>query len=925
MDIGKDARRAKRHPGSKVMPRENFPLYAFNRGLISPLALSRVDLKRTALSAETMTNWMPRTLGSMMLRPGLEYIDGTLNDAAAVHIPFVFSIDDTAIIELTDEVMRVRVDEEVISRVSVSTAITNGTFDSNVTGWTDADESGATSQWATGGYLSLTGTGVNSAIRTQQVTVSASDQNKEHALNIVIERGPVTIKVGSSSGGSDYIAETELKTGAYSLAFTPTGNFHISLSGIREYAALVDSITVAASGDMQIATPWSEDDLPYVRWDQSADVVFVACEGIQQRRIERHGTRSWGVALYAPEDGPFRPINTGPITITPSTLSGDITLTASENLFNSKHVGALFSIASSGQKVSDIFSSDNDFTNHIRVTGTGGSRAFAVIIGTGAFSATLTLQRSISEPGNWEDVTTYTTTTATNYNDQLDNQIVYYRIGIKTGDYTSGNAAVSLIYSLGSITGIARITGYTSPTSVSAAVLISLGNIIASTDWSEGLWSDYRGWPGAVALDEGRLWWAGKDKIVGSVSDAFDSFDADTEGDSGPISRSIGSGPVDTINWLLPLQRLVVGGQLAEKTARSSSLDEPLTPTNFNLKDSSTRGSSAVPPAKVDKSGLYTRNTRLFELIQGGDVYSDYDSVDITSIAPEVGSSGFKRIAVQRYPDTRIHCVRNDGKVAILVYDRVEEVKCWILVETDGTVEDAFVLPAEENAEEDRVYYLVNRTVDGNTVRYLEKWALESECEGDTLNKQADSFVTFTNSPAAASVPAGTASHLVGETVVVWADGKCLRDADGNIATFTVAADGGIDALTNAGSSYSATTGVVGLAYTARFRSSKLAYAAAMGTALTQRKRVSYLGLILLNTHAQGLKYGTSFDHLDSLPLIKDGAEVDLDDIHESYDMDATEVNDTWGTDSRLCLEANAPRPCTVSAAVITLATHDKG
>ncbi|KKK88161.1 hypothetical protein LCGC14_2745970, partial [marine sediment metagenome] len=48
-----------------------------------------------------------------------------------------------------------------------------------------------------------------------------------------------------------------------------------------------------------------------------------------------------------------------------------------------------------------------------------------------------------------------------------------------------------------------------------------------------------------------------------------------------------------------------------------------------------------------------------------------------------------------------------------------------------------------------------------------------------SVNKQADSFALFTNSPAAASVPAGTCSHLVAESVVVWAEGKCLKDTDG--------------------------------------------------------------------------------------------------------------------------------------------------
>ena len=95
-------------------------LHALNRGLVSPLALARVDLKRLALSAETYDNWMPRTMGSMMLRPGLAHIGSTKSDAAAVHIPFVFGTEDTALVELTASVMRVRIDDVIVTRPAVT-------------------------------------------------------------------------------------------------------------------------------------------------------------------------------------------------------------------------------------------------------------------------------------------------------------------------------------------------------------------------------------------------------------------------------------------------------------------------------------------------------------------------------------------------------------------------------------------------------------------------------------------------------------------------------------------------------------------------------------------------------------------------------------------------------------------------------------
>jgi len=91
-------------------------ILAFNRGMVSKLALARVDLKRTALSGEIQTNWMPRVLGSMMLRPGTNYVGSTLSDAAAKFIKFLFSTSDKALIELTDEALRIWIDDALLAR-----------------------------------------------------------------------------------------------------------------------------------------------------------------------------------------------------------------------------------------------------------------------------------------------------------------------------------------------------------------------------------------------------------------------------------------------------------------------------------------------------------------------------------------------------------------------------------------------------------------------------------------------------------------------------------------------------------------------------------------------------------------------------------------------------------------------------------------
>lgn len=876
-------------------------LIAFNRGRISRLALARTDFTRTQLSADIQTNWMPRALGSMMLRPGLGYIGATKSNLQSVSIPFVFATDDTARIELTNLVMRVWVNDALVTRPSVATAITNGTFDTDLTGWSDQDSGSAVSAWLTGGYMSLIGDGTAAAKRRQQVTVA--DTNIQHALNISITRGPVLLRVGSTAGGDEYITETSLETGYHSLSFTPTGDFHIDLFSYNEYASLIDSIAAASAGTMELTSPWATADLSKLRWDQSGDVVFVACDGYRQRRIERRSATSWSIVEYKSNDGPFRVQNVGPITITPTATSGDTTLTASVPLFRSTQTGALFKLTHTGQLKDAALNGADQFCDPIRVVGIDGTRAFAIIT-TGTWAGTLTLQYSVSEPGDWVDAPSgaFTTNVAISYDDTLDNQVIYYRIGFKSGDYTSGTANVSLSSSSGSQTGIARITGYTSTTQVSAAVIQEFGATTATSDWSESYWSAYRGFPTAVAFDGGRLWWAGKNHMWGSASDAYDSFDDEIEGDSGPISRTIGSGPVDKIFWLLSGSRLLRGAAGAIAAVRSSSLDEPVTPTNYNPKDVSTQGAANISAAKLDTSAVYVQQggTRLYEAVYDGATF-DYTAGDLTVHIPEIGEPSITRIAVQRQPETRIHCVRSDGTVAIMVFDRAEEVKCWIDFETDGEVEDVVIEPG---TVEDKVTYTVKRTINGSDVRYHERWAKESECVGGTLNKQVDSFKTWTGS---ASTITGY-DHLNGETAAVWADGEYK-------GTFAVS---GGDIVVGE----TVTDAVAGLPYTAIYKSTKLAYGVEGGTALCMKKRIKGLGVIARHLHPQGLEFGPDFTTMDSLPLTEDYDDVDQAAIRENYDEGLITFPGEWDTDSRLCLRATAPKPVTLLACVVDLETN---
>ncbi len=907
------------------MTQENKQLLAFNRGVVSNRGLARIDVERIAMSADEQSNFVPRVLGSMMLRPGLEFIDRTELDTAytARNLPFVFGADDTAMLEMSAVQMRVRIDDELITRPAVTATITDPGFNSALGGgandWQDQSDTGGTAL-TTGGVAKMKGDGTDFGIIQQ--TVALQESGVEHALAIAIQHGPVRFKVGSTAGEDDYFTETRLGVGTHSLSFTPTTDFTIEFANEREFDVWILSCNLETASVLDLTTPYAPEDLPYLRWAQSGDVIYIACKNATTTglpynaekliKVERRGDgRSWSVVTYLPEDGPFRVQNVSGVTITPSALSGDINLTASHPIFRQEHAtfASLWRVASQGQVVTKAISSADDFTDVIRVVGTEAARVFSIQI-TGSFTATVTLQFGFTDDGPWNDISPgYTTATSDSYDDGQDESVIYYRIGIKTGDYTSGTATCTLTYTGGSIQGVARTRNFTNSTQIQAQVLKNFGATSASKDWWEGEWSARRGYPTTVTLHEGRLWWLGLDKIWGSVSDQYESFDDEVEGDSGPISRSIGHGPIRVIHWSMSLARLLFGTSEnaanidAQRmdgnnplSARSSSFEEPLTRTNFNIKTVSSRG------VFVDRTAQ-----RIFELVYDIDV-QDYKSVDLSVFAPDFNEVGIKQIAVQMKPDIRIHCVRNDGTVGMLVYDRLENVICWVDITSpgaDGEIEDVSILPG---LVEDQVYYIIKRTINGGTQRHLCKWAMESEAIGDTMNKIADSFVS--RSGAATTTPFTTELlHLRDEEVEVWADGL-------DVGPLTVSATGGLTLAT------AASDVVAGLGYTARFKSAKLG--TIQGIGLLERKKVNKIGFIAENLHHFGLQYGPTFDTMYDLPQVEKGQSVATGTIHSEYHEDNFGFGGEWDTDSRICLEAAAPRPCTIMAAIAEVESIEK-
>jgi hypothetical protein len=80
---------------------------------------------------------------------------------------------------------------------------------------------------------------------------------------------------------------------------------------------------------VEIVTPYTEADLPFLQVRQSGDLVFIVCSGYWPRVLTRNSETSWALSLYVPLDGPYLDLNLTSTTLDPSATSGSVTIVAS--------------------------------------------------------------------------------------------------------------------------------------------------------------------------------------------------------------------------------------------------------------------------------------------------------------------------------------------------------------------------------------------------------------------------------------------------------------------------------------------------------------------------------------------------------------------------------------------------------------------
>jgi hypothetical protein len=272
--------------------------------------------------------------------------------------------------------------------------------------------------------------------------------------------------------------------------------------------------------------------------------------------------------------------------------------------------------------------------------------------------------------------------------------------------------------------GVIKITEYTSGTQVKGIVEKSLNNTDDTSVWTleSSQWTGGRGYPSAVGLFQERLIFGGTDTspqtLWWSEQGIFEGFGVGSD-DEDSIQLDISSAKANSISWISSAKDLVIGTTGAEIALQASSAG-PITPSNPPDQSKTYHGSQEQAPLVVGSEVLFiggnSRKIRSFKYDFNDDAFA---AQDLLSLADHFTSQDvtIEEMAYSDDPDSQIYVTLSSGDMLIGTYERAQDVIGWTKQSTDGSFEKVAII-SENN--EDTVYTIVNRTIDGSTVRYVE-------------------------------------------------------------------------------------------------------------------------------------------------------------------------------------------------------------
>lgn len=783
-------------------------LRSFAGGELSPAMQGRVDSTAYQTGAARIRNMIPRPQGTVSKRPGTVHLGSTkFGTSKARLVPFTFSASQNALVEIGCPP----------TVVSTATSLTSTSLTKTGAGWTVNAYKGMFVECG-GSYAYI----VSNTATVLTLTSGWSPETPTSTLDFTIYLGYFRFHVdgvavqwpGSSpwSSGSNY-ASGDFVTYGGSTWFARSA----STSGSPKQPDVNPDYWYQepSTGELELPHAYAAVHLFELTFTQSYDVMTFAHVAYRPAELRRQGAQAWshlnvtfGAKVSAPtgvgsSSTPGVQLRIASIAVGSggtSVHSADITTTTAHGLVDGDIIyiagstfgslnGAYWAVATG----STYFSSSLPYRLGVRNISTGdwgpnpgapsGAGGTIEVVPANSIRTSVYAVTSVDKDGI-ESVASPPTTATNNlfslgaYNTVTWNLVTgaeRYRV------YKQENGLLGLVGEVDDDgvgptfsfrdDNIAPDLGISPPTL--DTVLSGSGNPAAV-----GYFEQRRSFGGTFTLPQ-TLWLT----RTGTESDL--TFHLPVRDDD-RISVTLAALRVNRIRHLVPLNHLLVLTDSVEY--RVSPTDgKVLTPTSIAARPQSYVGSSYVTP-------LVLHNTVLFVAARGNHVHElgyrlDADGFatgNVSLRAAHLFDNGeIVDAAMQKAPTPIAWFVTRSGEVLSLTYVPDEQVGAWALHTIGDAVESVCVLP---EGQEDSVYFVVRRVVNGVTVRYLERLAPQTFAGVDAMT-----FLDCAHEALAVSAGSLTGlGHLAGEYVSIVADGIMLQPQTvtaGGAITLTAAYD----------------------------------------------------------------------------------------------------------------------------------------
>ena len=465
--------------------------------------------------------------------------------------------------------------------------------------------------------------------------------------------------------------------------------------------------------------------------------------------------------------------------------------------------------------------------------------------------------------------------------------------------------------------GYGEITAITSTTVVTATVIKDMGSSSTTTDWALGAFSDTTGYPSCVSFYEQRLVFAGTEAqpqtLYFSKSGDYENMHENRGGtiaDDDAIIYTIASNQVNAIRFLSATRTLIVGTVGGEFSVSGGGTDDPITPTNILIKKQSNHGCANTDAIPVGNVTLFLQRAKrkIRELAYNFDV-DGYVAPDMTILAEHISESGIKSMSYQQEPNQVIWCVREDGRLIGLTYQREQQVVAWHQHIFGGAFgsgiavcESIATIPTDD--KEYQTWVIIKRTINGVTRRYVEYINQFDFDEDDNTDFNfLDSQLAYSGS---ATTTISGLDHLEGQTVSVLANGSTHPDRTVSGGSITLAR--------------SSTKVKVGLPYTSILQTMRIDAGSQNGTSQAKTKRIYNITVRLYESI--GVEVGPNLSNMETIPF-RSSAQL-MDTAIPVYTGDKeVEFRGNYETDGYIYVRQTQPLPLTVLSLYPELVTND--